>query len=229
MPPDSDDREPLFSRYGRRFEAGTILYQDGEAAKLTFLLLEGRVRLFKQVGALERSLRVVRRGEVFGESGLLAPSEYGATAIALDDGAALAFDRAALSGLLSDAPELGAELVHQLARRLRDAEDQVEVLLMRDAQSKVVVALLKLARQHFGAEPSATAFEISPLELSARVGLDVDSVKRIVLALRESGYVRIQDERLEVPDAEALRELFNLLSVKDQLRGAGAREPARSR
>jgi hypothetical protein len=100
--------------------------------------------------------------------------------------------------------------------------------MVRDAQSKVVIALLKLAQHQLGSEGRVPTLQITPLELSAQVGLDVDSVKRIVLGLRESGYVRVQDEKVEIPDVEALRELYSLFGVKDQLLG-GAREGSRAR
>jgi CRP-like cAMP-binding protein len=113
-------------------------------------------------------------------------------------------------------------------RRLRDVEDQIEILMVRDAQSKIVVALLKLAQHQQASDGRVQPLQVTPLELSAQVGLDVDSVKRIVLGLRESGYVRVQDEKVEIPDIDALRELYGLLGVKDQLRG-GTRESIRAR
>jgi len=49
-------------------------------------------------------------------------------------------------------------------------------------------------------------------------------VKRVVSQLRETGYVRIQDERVELSSLETLRELYSLLSIKDQLRGSPERD-----
>jgi CRP/FNR family cyclic AMP-dependent transcriptional regulator len=62
------------------------------------------------------------------------------------------------------------------------------------------------------------------MELSTRVGLDVDTVKRAVQQLRE-GPVRARApmERLEIPDLDALRRLFALLGVKDEIRGRAGR------
>jgi CRP/FNR family transcriptional regulator, cyclic AMP receptor protein len=60
---------------------------------------------------------------------------------------------------------------------------------------------------------------VSPLELSARVGLDVDAVKRAVQQLRDGGYLRIVDEKILVPDLEALRQLYQLLGMKEDVRG----------
>jgi CRP-like cAMP-binding protein len=228
MSSELDERQRLLSRYGRRFDAGAIIYREGDVAAQAFLVQEGRVRVFKAVGSMERSLRVVRPGEVFGESALLAGSTRPATAIALDPVVALAFDAAGFDQILIWAPEVGTRVAQQLIRRLRDAEDQIELLMIRDAQAKVVVALLKLAQNRAALEGRVPALEVTPLELSAQMGLDVDSVKRIVLGLRESGYLKIQEERIEIPDIEALRELHNLLGVKEQLRG-GPRESGRSR
>jgi hypothetical protein len=103
--------------------------------------------------------------------------------------------------------------------------------MMRDHQSKVVVALTKLVQREMGQESGTSAdvsLQISPLELAAKVGLDVEIVKRVVSQLRESGYVRIQDERVEVTDLETMKELYSLLSLKDQLRGSPERDRGRS-
>lgn len=228
MAPTPEERAALLARYSRRFEAGSTVFRTGEPAEETFLLQEGRVRLFKQVGALERSLRIARPGEVLGESAQLTGGARSSTAIALDNVVALAFDPKALDQILHIAPDMGTQIVQQLVRRLRDVEDQIEILMVRDSQSKIVVALLKLAQHQQGNDGRVQPLQVTPLELSAQVGLDVDSVKRIVLGLRESGYLRVQEEKVEIPDVDALRELYGLLGVKDQLRG-GARDSGRSR
>lgn len=226
--PGDEAQSRLLSRYGRRFVAGTVLFRDGEPAAEAFLLQEGRVRLVKQAGRMERSLRVVRPGDLFGESALLRGASRSSTAIALDDVVTLAFDHATFEQVLATSPEVAGRVLSQLIRRMRDAEDQIEILMLRDAQSKVVVALLKLSQQEVsahregGREATNVSLTVSPLELSAQVGLDVDTVKRIVAQLRESGHVRIQDERVEIPNLDTLRDLYTLLGIKDQLRGQAA-------
>jgi CRP/FNR family transcriptional regulator, cyclic AMP receptor protein len=212
----------LLSRYGRRFAAGSIVFRDGDPATEAFLLQEGRVRLIKHAGAMERSLRVVRPGDLFGEGALVKGALRTSTALALDDTVVLAFDQATFDQVLSSSPEVAARVLSQLIRRLRDAEDQIEIHMLRDAQSKVVVALMKLGQQQLaqdGRPSGQVALTLSPLELSAHAGLDVDTVKRIVAQLRDRGYVSIHEERVELPDLENLRELYGLLGVKDQLRG----------
>jgi CRP-like cAMP-binding protein len=218
------ERARLIARFGRQFQTGDALFREGDPASEAFLLQEGRVRLLKRVRLVERSLMVVRPGELFGESALLDASPRNSTAIALTDGVTLALGRDTFRSLLEHHPAIATRLIDQLVRRVRDAEDQIEIMLLRDTQSKIVSALLKLARAPREAGGGAE-LAITPVELSSRVGLDVDTVKRAVQRLREQGYVKITGERLELPDVDALRKLYALLGTKEELRGEAISAP----
>jgi CRP-like cAMP-binding protein len=215
--------EPLPARLGRSFHAGEVLYREGDPGTEAYLLEEGRVRLIKRVRGAERSLVVLKVGDLFGESALILGAPRSSTAIALGAGTALVLGQETLQNLLQHNPSVAARLVQQLVRRLRDAEDQIEIMMLADTQSKVVSALLKLAQQARDATTSGpgASFAISPMELSTRIGLDVDAVKRAVQQLREGQYIKVSEERLEVPDLEAMRRLYGLLGIKDEIRGEG--------
>jgi len=212
---DPAERARLLARFGRRFVAGEALFREGAPATEAFLLQEGRVRLLKRVRMVERSLMVVRAGDLFGESALLESGACNCTAVALTDGVTLALDRKTFSALLEHHPSVAMRVIEQLVMRLRDAEDQIEIMMLRDVQSKIVSALLKLARTPAG----PAEIPVSPVELSTRVGLDVETVKRGVQRLRDQSYVRIVGERIEIPDVEALRRLYVLLGTKEELKG----------
>jgi CRP/FNR family cyclic AMP-dependent transcriptional regulator len=221
------DRARLVARFGRTFAAGEALFREGEVAREAFLLQEGRVRLLKRVRMVERSLMVVRPGDLFGESALFDATPRNSTAVALTDGIALALGRDTFRTLLENHPSIAMRVIDQLTVRVRDAEDQIEIMMLRDTQSKVVSALLKLARD---GEASPTAeLHVTPVELSTRVGLDVETVKRTVQRLREQGYIRITGEKVELPDVEALRKLYALLGTKEELKGTDPAALLRSR
>lgn len=215
------ERERLLARFGRHFKNGDVLFREGEIGTEAFLLQEGRVRLIKRVRAVERSLMVLRPGDLFGESALVPGTPRPSTAIALSDGAALALDQSTFQSLLESNRAVAMRMVRQLVLRLRDAEDRIEIMMLRDTQSKIVGGILKLTQKARTEGASSAVLAVSPMELSTRVGLDVDAVKRGVQKLREAGYVRVTDERLEIPDLDALERLFSLLGVKDEIRGGG--------
>ena len=210
------ERAKLLGRYGRRFGAGDVLFEEGSQATEALLLQEGRVRLLKRVAMSDRSLGVVKPGELFGEGALMEGEAHGTSAIAVTDGVLLALDRATFRSLLEKHPLVGVRVVDQLVRRLREAEDQIEIMMLRGVQSKVTSALLKLA----GRATGYAEVHVSPVDLSTRVGLDVEAVKRTVARLRDKQYIRIAGEKIEIPDVEALRRLYTLLGTKDELAGA---------
>jgi CRP/FNR family transcriptional regulator, cyclic AMP receptor protein len=211
------DVDPLHARFGRRFEAGDTLFSEGDPATHAYLLEEGRVRLIKRIRGSERSILVCKPGDLFGESALLEGSERSSAAIALSPVLALVIDQATLQHLLEHNATIASRVVKQLVRRLRDAEHQLEVTLHTDIQSKVVRAILEHARRVREAGSNSATFALSPIELAAEVGIDVDTIKRNVQKLRDGQYVRIIDERLEIPSIEGLRKYFGLLGQRDEL------------
>ncbi len=211
-------QQKLLARFGRRFSAGSVVFSDGDIGTEAFLLQEGRVRLIKRVGAVERSLRLLRAGDLFGESALIAGASRNSTAVAVTDGIMLVLDHTTLEQVMASTPAVGMRVLQQLIRRLRDAEDQIEILMLHDSRSKVVVSLLKLAQQA-ATNSSSVELAISPLELASRAGLEVDLVKRAVNDLREAGHLQIVGEKVQIPDIQTLRELLGLLAVRDQIAG----------
>ena len=208
----------LLARFGRRFSAGSVVFADGDIGTEAFLLQEGRVRLIKRVGAVERSLRLLRGGDLFGESALITGAARNSTAVAITDGIMLVLDHATLEQVIASNPAVGMRVLQQLIRRLRDAEDQIEILMLNDSRSKVVVTLLKLAQQA-ATNSNSIELAVSPLELASRVGLEVDVVKRAVHDLRDAGHLQIVGEKVQIPDILTLKELLGLLAVRDQIAG----------
>jgi CRP/FNR family transcriptional regulator, cyclic AMP receptor protein len=220
---DQESQERLVSRYGRSFVPGELLFSDGDPGTEAYLLQEGRIRLIKRVGAAERSLRLLRPGDLFGESALVVGAARSSTAVASTAGSVLVIDQRTLEQILSAYPAVGMRVMQQLVRRLRDAEDQIEVLMLEDSRSKIVVTLLKLAQQAqvpvASIDPVAVELSVSPMDLSTRVGLDLETVKRTVQQLKESGHLQITGERIEIPNVASLRELSNLLALRDHIVG----------
>jgi CRP/FNR family transcriptional regulator, cyclic AMP receptor protein len=215
----AEERARLFERFGRSYQASAPIYAEGDVADTCFLVQEGRVRLVKRIRSAERSLTVLRPGDLFGEDALLPTAVRSASAVALTAVSVLALDRRTFGVMLSGNAEVATRLVGQLVRRLRDAEEQLENAMLKDHPSRVVNTLVRLAGS---STPSAEgyALQVSPLELSSRVGLDVDTVKRVIQQLRDGGYLRIVDERVMVPDLDALRRLYQLLGMKEEVRSA---------
>jgi CRP/FNR family cyclic AMP-dependent transcriptional regulator len=209
-------RDGLLAQFGRHYPAGTVMFREGDIGMDVFVLHAGSVRVLKRVRRVERSLQILKAGDLFGEDGLLPGAPRATTAVAITDVTVVALDLETFSALLQSSAPVAMRMLQQLVRRLRDAEEQIENMMLPDRRSRVINALLKLAGED-GHQAGSAEISRSPIELASRSGLDVDAVKRSILELRDGGYLRIADEKIVIEEIEALRALFALLGRKEQI------------
>ncbi len=241
-------REPFLRGRARSLRAGDALFVEGDVVEQVFFLDEGRIRLTKRVRSMTRTLTLLRGGALVGEGALAGELRRQATATALTDAVVFPFDPDEFRQLLLTYPVLASGFFEQIARRVRAAEDQIELMMLADPPSKVVGALLKLARDALGPDhpshrlteprrgssspsdprtsdasvlPVAVTLAVSPVDLSSRIGLEIDAVKRAVLRLREQDYLRVQGDAIQILDVDALERLFALLGSREDLRAEG--------
>lgn len=209
---DAND-ELGIERYYRRFSAGTTLYYAGAPANELYLIREGRVQLLKRARGIERNLGVYGPQELVGEEALISGSHRSSTARAIEPVSALVVESDTFRALVRRRPDVGEGVMRQLVRRLQRAEEQIENFLLPDPTIRVLNTLL-----HAFDELNEGALELSPLELSSRTALDLDRVKAVVGQLQERGYLSVGDQTITIDDVSALRQLHDLLSLKEDVR-----------
>jgi CRP/FNR family cyclic AMP-dependent transcriptional regulator len=215
---DSDKQNKrLFERFGREYSGGEIIFSEDETAGEVFMVVEGRIRLTKKVRLVERDIVVLKAGDIFGEAALLPDSTHPCSAVSLGQSQVLAFQADDFEKLLKEQANVALKLIRQLVRRLQSAEERIENMMLGDDQSKIVNTLIRLA-QHSPVEDGKTVLHISPIELSSRIGIDIDSVKKGILHFRKNKYVRIVEEKIEILDLEALKKVYNLIGMKEELK-----------
>lgn len=209
--------ERLFKRFGRSYEGGELIFAEDHNATDVYMILEGRVRVVKKVRLVEKDIVVLKSGDIFGESALIRGLFRSSSAVALGQCSVLVFGADEFEELLKAQPEVALKLIGQLIRRLKASEERIENMMLRDSQSKVVNTLIRLCQTTDPGSNSVTLV-ISPIELSTRIGLDVDTVKRGILELKENRFLKIIGEKLEIYDVEALQKLYRLMGMKDELK-----------
>ena len=200
-------------RYYRSFSAGATLYYAGAPATELYLIRTGRVRLVKRARGVERSIGLYGAEELVGEEALLPGAHRSATAQAIEPVTALVIESDTFRALVRRRPDVGEGVMQQLARRLQRAGEQIENFLLPDPTIRVLNTLL-----HAVDDLTEGPLELSPLELSTRTALDLDQVKAVVGQLRERGYLSVGDQTITISDASALRQLHDLLALKEDVR-----------
>ena len=200
-------------RYYRSFSAGTTLYYAGAPATELYLIRTGRVKLVKRARGVERSIGLYGAEEIVGEEALLPGAHRSASAEAIEPVTALVIESDTFRALVRQRPDLGEGVMRQLAQRLQRAAEQIENFLLPDPTIRVLNTLL-----HAVDDADEGPLELSPLELSTRTALDLDQVKAVVGQLRERGYLSVGDQTITISDASALRQLHDLLALKEDVR-----------
>ena len=112
---------------------GTKIFQHGDAGDKLYLILEGKVRISREVpGMGEEALAVLGPGQVFGEMALLDESPRSADARVHERCSLLAIPKDGFDDLLFLHKDLAYEvlwcIVRMLVRRLRETTDKLTFL-----------------------------------------------------------------------------------------------------
>jgi CRP-like cAMP-binding protein len=110
----------------RTFPGGGVIFREGDDHRgEAFVVHAGRVEIRKKaVGGDECRVRVLGPGDLLGELALFRDTPHSASAIALEPVTLLVIPAQRLEDLVRKRPELAVALIHQLANRLREAEER---------------------------------------------------------------------------------------------------------
>jgi len=132
----------------RSGSAGAILLAQDEPGDALFIVVQGRVKVvLGGDNGREVTLAVLRPGEVFGEVALLDGSPRSANVVAMTDAVVAALNRDAFLELLRSWPRVGLNLMSEMARRLRRADEAIVGLALHDVEERLSRILARLARE----------------------------------------------------------------------------------
>ena len=207
--------DPLFQRFGREFQKGSVLFREGEAGKEMFVVHQGRVNIAKTVGGVEKILASLGPGEFLGEMSILSGKPRSATATCAEDCKLLVIDAKTYEAMIRGNAEIAVRLIKKLAERLQEADDQIENLLLADASSRVVHFLARAA-QKAPKGPGGSKVEVTPRELPARVGVKAEAADDVLMKLLKANIISVHPDGFLVPDVDKLLHFLEFLQMKAQ-------------
>jgi HlyD family secretion protein len=99
----------------QRFAQGAVIFAEGAAGDVAFILREGEVDILKGAGERPVLLRTLGAGEMFGEMALITTNPRAATAVARSDAVLEVVDRVAFARLLQADSEFAMLTIRRLA------------------------------------------------------------------------------------------------------------------
>lgn len=220
----SDD---LLETYAEDYPAGTVLFREGDPGDVMYVIQAGAVEIYRHIKDQERVLAVLPAGEFFGEMAIVNNRPRSATAVVRADARLLVINGHTFEAMLRGKTEIAVRMIKTMAQRLERANRQVEVLLLQDANHRVVQCLRHLAEEQAAANDAETGYNAIYLpigldELADRVALSEDEVSdilqrlalaRLVMHASEAG---IDGPGYVVPEVGRLLEFLEFLELKER-------------
>ena len=127
----------LIERFGRSVPAGQVLFREGDPGTEMFVIQSGRVRLTRTIRGQDKLLAELGPGEFFGEMSIINDKPRTATAVIAEDAQLLVLDPKTFEAMIKANTEIAVRMIKKLAKRLDDANAQIENLLLGDANSRI--------------------------------------------------------------------------------------------
>jgi CRP/FNR family transcriptional regulator, cyclic AMP receptor protein len=206
----------LIERFGKNLPAGQLLFREGDPGREMYVIQSGKVRLTRNIRGQEKLLADLSAGEFFGEMSIINDKPRTATATVIEDAQLLVLDPKTFEAMIKANTEIAVRMIKKLAKRLDDANAQIENLLLGDANSRIVHALLQLAHSAQRDAQGHMQLGVTPGDIAHRTSVEDSKVAEVLARLERSRLVLNGNSGLVVPDIGKLQEFLEFLEMRER-------------
>jgi CRP/FNR family cyclic AMP-dependent transcriptional regulator len=208
---------PLHDRFGRTFPAGTVLFREGDPGFDMFVIHAGRVRLTRHLRGHDVTIAVLAPGEFFGEMAIVNNRPRSATATCVDETTVLVIDQRTFEVMIRRNAEIAVRLIRKLAERLDGANAQIEELLLKDLNHRLVLHLRRSAAESGVAVGAGLRVQETQAEIADRIGADVPEAREALERLAKARLVLVEpDGGVVISEVGRLDDFLSFLEMKER-------------
>ncbi len=189
------------SHYERTFDAGDVVFEEGERGEVLYIIQAGEIELTRETAGGRHLVGRLGPGEFFGEMSVVLGGERRIRATAATPARVLEVDGETLQGMCIDRPEVAIRLIQRLAGRVIDLEQRLAALGSADLLPPIVRVLLRKAVTEPGI---GSRFPTRLRELAEEAGLSLREAHRALQQLFERKALRLEDDVLMTEDLDAI-------------------------
>jgi len=193
-----------------------ILFGEGEEAKGFFVILSGKVKLYKMSpDGKEQILHIVSAPDAFAEAALFLEGSYPAFAEALTDSQLLFFPKREFIQLIERNPQLSINMIVSLSHFLRRFASLIEELSLKEVSSRVAKYLIDLSLKSSkeGKSLREVELDLSKSQLASKLGTISETLSRTLTKMKAKGIIDVKGNRILILNQEALRESASGMKV----------------
>lgn len=135
------------NRVRRAFADGEIIFNQGDAPDLVYIVRSGAVKIFRTLDGKSTTLGVIKPGEMFGEMAVFGHKPRSASAQAVGATECTLVNEAQFREL-TGGPEVWA-LLEKMGQRIREVDERIEKLNLENIGRQDAVSTIRLRRSSF--------------------------------------------------------------------------------
>lgn len=195
----------------RRVAKNEALFEQGAPASGYFVLLDGRLKIVQVTeDGQQIVVRFVGPGEPAGALAAFGIAAYPASAIAIADSLALAWNAEEAGRLMTRFPGWAMSTSRAVGGRVQEAHARIREISTERVERRIAHAILRLARQ--AGKPIEEGgvqieFPLSRQDIAEMTGTTLHTVSRTLSAWEEAGFIEGGRQRVVIKNPGALRRI----------------------
>jgi CRP-like cAMP-binding protein len=212
--------QEIFSRYGKTYAAGDVIFNEGDIGEEMFIIQSGQVKIVKKTNKEEKTLVILSEGDFFGEMAVIDREPRSAGAVAITETRCIVLNNAVFESTMQSNIHIVKRILRNMSSRLREANKQIANLLLKDHNRRVANTLVLIAQKHGTQTDKGIVmdFPLTVVELASSSGLsaEIDKVKDILSKLEKAKVIRFEGERIIISSLENLGKFIQYLEMKEE-------------
>jgi CRP/FNR family transcriptional regulator, cyclic AMP receptor protein len=205
---DEAELDSLTARSGSRlYAAGELLFSEGEPCQGLYIVMAGRVRVFKtSASGREQVLTVEGPGGSIAELPVFDGGPYPASASAVEKSEFLFVSRNDLRAICLQHPEVSLKLLQVVGARLRRRVGIIEELSFTTVRHRLISWLLRQAKSEGRQTERGIVLTLtaSHQELASHIGTVRELVSRNLARLQAQSFIEMNGREITIVDLAGL-------------------------
>ncbi len=191
----------------RSFNAGQLIFGEGDACTGLYVVQSGNVRIFKSsAGGREQVLAIEGPGSSIAELPVFDGGNYPASAQAINDCSLFFFSRQDFQTLCLQHPQVALKVLRVVGARLRRLVGIIEELSFTTVRHRLIALLVRIGKAEGdrNGDVIAVTLPINNSELAAQIGTVRELVSRNLSRLQSEGLIVVDNRKVEIPSLKRL-------------------------
>ncbi|WP_066632768.1 Crp/Fnr family transcriptional regulator [Desulfolucanica intricata] len=182
----------------KEYKKGNVLFMRGDQANHLYIVRYGRVKLYEaSKDGRQQIVRILERGDFFGELSLFKDECHLLNAEALEDTGLCLLPREDLKNLIRQNPEMSLSIMQAMSKRLAYSEKFIGDLTLKNVEERLASWLMVMAEKEGVStlQGIRISINLSRQEVANLLGTTIETVSRKLTKLQSEGIIAIEGQK----------------------------------